>query len=242
MACRTATSPAIPGNSCNSCCRPNASRCWTVNWRWRRGKRSCRSARSARPCAVVPDGQPWRCTPKGGSTARTGRAAARFYLSLPQSDWAQWLPAGLTQEWKIVRAKAGGDFWFDWRDGKAQRLVARLLAPRLKASCRAQAGEINDLGMNLFFDREAGAGRFGSATWRRISASSAGAEELLLRRDQQNNEATLEAAGRPRRPDAPGAGALAPLPDAAAEWVAGLKPKGHPAQPERRFLAAARGA
>lgn len=29
----------------------------------------------------LPDGQPWRCTPKGGSTARTGRAAAPGSIS-----------------------------------------------------------------------------------------------------------------------------------------------------------------
>lgn len=89
------------------------------------------------------------------------------------------MPAGLTQEWKIARAKAGGDFWFDWRDGKAQRLVARLLAPQLKASYAARKPvEINDLGMNLFFDREAQgwkvrvgdlAANFGEQRWARWS-------------------------------------------------------------------------
>ena len=140
------------------------------------------------------------------------------------------MPAGLTQEWKIARAKAGGDFWFDWRDGKAQRLVARLLAPQLKASYAARKPvEINDLGMNLFFDREAQgwkvrvgdlAANFGEQRW--------GEVELLLRRDQQNNEPhwKLQADRVDLTPLVPAIEALAPLPDAAAEWVAGLKPKG----------------
>lgn len=140
------------------------------------------------------------------------------------------MPAGLTQEWTIVRAKAGGDFWFDWRDGKAQRLVARLLAPQLKASYAARKPvEINDLGMNLFFDREAQgwkvrvgdlAANFGEQRW--------GEVELLLRRDQQNNEPhwKLQADRVDLTPLVPAIEALAPLPDAAAEWVAGLKPKG----------------
>ncbi len=179
----------------------------------------------------LPDGQPLALHAEGRIDSEDWpRSSARFYLSLPQSDWAQWLPAGLTQEWKIVRAKAGGDFWFDWRDGKAQRLVARLLAPQLKASYAARKPvEINDLGMNLFFDREAQgwkvrvgdlAANFGEQRW--------GEVELLLRRDQQNNEPhwKLQADRVDLTPLVPAIEALAPLPDAAAEWVAGLKPKG----------------
>ncbi|HCD6622363.1 TPA: TIGR02099 family protein [Pseudomonas aeruginosa] len=179
----------------------------------------------------LPDGQPLALHAEGRIDSEDWpRSSARFYLSLPQSDWAQWLPAGLTQEWKIVRAKAGGDFWFDWRDGKAQRLVARLLAPQLKASYAARKPvEINDLGMNLFFDREAQgwkvrvgdlAANFGEQRW--------GEVELLLRRDQQNNEPhwKLQADRVDLTPLVPAIEALAPLPDVAAEWVAGLKPKG----------------
>ncbi|WP_121222774.1 YhdP family protein, partial [Pseudomonas aeruginosa] len=179
----------------------------------------------------LPDGQPLALHAEGRIDSEDWpRSSARFYLSLPQSDWAQWLPAGLTQEWTIVRAKAGGDFWFDWRDGKAQRLVARLLAPQLKASYAARKPvEINDLGMNLFFDREAQgwkvrvgdlAANFGEQRW--------GEVELLLRRDQQNNEPhwKLQADRVDLTPLVPAIEALAPLPDAAAEWVAGLKPKG----------------
>ena len=155
------------------------------------------------------------------------------------------MPAGLTQEWKIARAKAGGDFWFDWRDGKAQRLVARLLAPQLKASYAARKPvEINDLGMNLFFDREAQgwkvrvgdlAANFGEQRW--------GEVELLLRRDQQNNEPHWKL--QADRVD------LTPLVPAISAGAAagrgggvggGPEAEGHPAQPERRFLAAAGGA
>lgn len=37
-------------------------------------------------------------------------SSTRLYLNLPQGDWAQWSPAGLTQKWKIVRTKVDGDF------------------------------------------------------------------------------------------------------------------------------------
>lgn len=134
MACRTAvvTSPAIPEIPAIPAADSNASRCWTANWRWRAaGKRSAAaqrgSARLLRSSSVGAGrvSMP-ACTagwPTSGAARRRAvidsedwpRSSARFYLSLPQSDWAQWLPAGLTQEWKIARAKAGGDFWFDWR-------------------------------------------------------------------------------------------------------------------------------
>ncbi|MGA4817105.1 hypothetical protein ACPA9J_29480 [Pseudomonas aeruginosa] len=73
---------------------------------------------------------------------------------------------------------------------------------------RASQVEISDLGMNLFFDREAaGLERFGSATWRRISARAAlGRGRVAVASRPAEQRATLEAAGRPRRPDAPGAG------------------------------------
>ena len=239
MACRTATSPAIPGNSCNSCCRPNASRCWTVNWRWRREKRSVVAQRGRRDPAQfigrwaesldarlqLPDGQPLALHAEGRIDSEDWpRSSARFYLSLPQSDWAQWLPAGLTRNGRSP--------------GQGRRRLLVRLARRQGATaggtaagaavegvvCRAQAGGNQRPGHEpVLRSRSCRAGRFGSATWRRISASSAGARvELLLRRDQQNNEPhwKLQADRVDLTPLVPAIEALAPLPDAAAEWVA----------------------
>ncbi|WP_215200271.1 hypothetical protein, partial [Escherichia coli] len=43
----------------------------------------------------LPDGQPLALHAEGRIDSEDWpRSSARFYLSLPQSDWAQWLPAG----------------------------------------------------------------------------------------------------------------------------------------------------
>ncbi|MGA4817106.1 hypothetical protein ACPA9J_29485 [Pseudomonas aeruginosa] len=108
------------------------------------GKRSAVAQRSRRDPAqfigrwaesrcppATPDGQPLALPPKGRIDAEDWpRSGARFYLSLPQSDWAQWLPAGLTQEWTIVRAKAGGDFLVRLARRQGATAGGTALAPR----------------------------------------------------------------------------------------------------------------
>ena len=69
--------------------------------------------------ATLPDGQPLslnlrsRATP---SAWRDGKVEA--YLSLPQSDWARWLPPRLLGQWHADALRAGGEFWVDWSKGQ----------------------------------------------------------------------------------------------------------------------------
>ena len=72
---------------------------------------------------LLPDGQPLAFDLKVQLDSQDWRASkADAYLSLPQSDWAAWLPAGLTRDWHLDRAQAGGEFWLQWVAGQVQRL------------------------------------------------------------------------------------------------------------------------
>jgi uncharacterized protein YhdP len=63
-------------------------------------------------------------------------------VSLPQSNWAQWLPAKLTRDWKLNELKAGGELWLTWASGTVQSAAARLNAPQVKVRlCPAQTRE-----------------------------------------------------------------------------------------------------
>ena len=67
---------------------------------------------------TLPDGQPVALSVKTQIEASHWRdAAAQAYVSLPQSDWAKWLPASLINPWKVSELKAGGELWFNWSNG-----------------------------------------------------------------------------------------------------------------------------
>ena len=84
---------------------------------------------------TLPDGQPVALSVKTQIEASHWRdAAAQAYVSLPQSDWAKWLPASLINPWKVSELKAGGELWFDWSKGSVQHAVARLNAPKLRGA------------------------------------------------------------------------------------------------------------
>lgn len=104
---------------------------------------------------TLPDGQPLALSLRTrirASAWREGRADA--YLSLPQSDWAKWLPARLTQQWTFSELKAGGEFWLSWGDGELQNLVARLNAPQLKGAYDGRKPiTVKNLALNAYFQR-----------------------------------------------------------------------------------------
>ncbi|HAA39661.1 MAG TPA: TIGR02099 family protein, partial [Pseudomonas sp.] len=64
---------------------------------------------------TLPDGQPLALSLRSRIRASQWKdAEVEAYLSLPQSDWAKWIPARLTQQWKLTQFKAGGEFWLNW--------------------------------------------------------------------------------------------------------------------------------
>ena len=61
---------------------------------------------------TLPDGQPLALSLRSRMRADQWQdAEIESYLSLPQSDWARWVPARVTQPWKLSELKAGGEFW-----------------------------------------------------------------------------------------------------------------------------------
>lgn len=104
---------------------------------------------------VLPDGQPLAMH----LSAEVGRKAwqdstASGYLSLPQSDWAAWLPAGLVPDWSFKTLRAGGEIWFDWSAGSLASATVRLRAPALQAVRAKQAPiAIDDFSVDAFYTR-----------------------------------------------------------------------------------------
>ncbi|GAB7533553.1 YhdP family protein [Pseudomonas sp. 3A(2025)] len=103
----------------------------------------------------LPDGQPLALNVRSRIQARQWREAqADAYLSLPQSDWAQWLPKTLTRDWDISALKAGGQFWLGWGKGTVQSATVRLNAPLLQGHYAQHApAKIDNLALDAWFAR-----------------------------------------------------------------------------------------
>ena len=104
---------------------------------------------------TLPDGQPVALSVKTQIEASHWRdAAAQAYVSLPQSDWAKWLPASLINPWKVSELKAGGELWFDWSKGSVQSAVVRLNAPTLRgAYAERKAQTFDNLALRAWIER-----------------------------------------------------------------------------------------
>lgn len=104
---------------------------------------------------TLPDGQPLALSLKTQIQASRWRdGAAQAYLSLPQSDWAKWLPASLIKPWKVSELKAGGEFWFNWGHGTVQSAVARLNAPKLSGAYADRKAEtLDNLALHAWVER-----------------------------------------------------------------------------------------
>ena len=105
--------------------------------------------------ATLPDGQPLALNLRSRASAeawRDGQVAA--YLSLPQSDWARWLPPSLLGKWHASALRAGGELWVDWGKGQLQQAVVRLNAPQLQgAYAERKAATLENLALSAWFQR-----------------------------------------------------------------------------------------
>jgi uncharacterized protein (TIGR02099 family) len=181
---------------------------------------------------LLPDGQPLMFHLNSRLRASGWRdTEAEAYLSLPQSDWAQWLPASLTGDWRIGALRAGGELWANWGDGGVTRAVARLHAPKVSA---AYAGRkpvtMDNLALNAYYDRRTdgfdllvdslavslGETRWGEARLALAQRQRGAAEEVWK----------LAADRLDLTPLAPAVEALAPLPETLAGIIEGLQPRG----------------
>ncbi|UTW06754.1 YhdP family protein [Pseudomonas benzenivorans] len=182
---------------------------------------------------LLPDGQPLALQLRSRLRAERWRdAKLELYLSLPQSDWARWLPPSLMAQWRVRRLQAGGEFWLSWADGQLQRAVARLHAPQLQAGyAERDAVRLQDLALNAYFSRteqgfqvllddvalSQGDERWGEAqvALSQVRDSAEAEEQWLLSADR------LDLA-----PLVPLVAALAPLPDASLQLLEQLQPHG----------------
>ncbi len=105
--------------------------------------------------ATLPDGQPLALNLRSRANAKAWRdGAVEAYLSLPQSDWARWLPPALLGQWRAEALKAGGEFWVDWSKGQLQQAVVRLNAPQLRgAYAERKAVALDNLALTAWFQR-----------------------------------------------------------------------------------------
>lgn len=182
---------------------------------------------------LLPDGQPVAVQLRTRMQAERWREAqADLYLSLPQSDWARWLPPSVTREWRLEQLQAGGEVWLGWADGALQRAVSRLHAPQVVAAYRErEAAQVQNLALNAYFNRtELGfelllddlALSQGETRW--------GEVQLGISHLQGSTEAeeqwSLGADRLDLAPLLPLVKALAPLPDKSLALLESLQPQG----------------
>ncbi len=104
---------------------------------------------------TLPDGQPMALSLKSRirpAQWRDGEVDA--YASLPQSDWAKWLPARLLGQWQLSELRAGGELWVGWGKGRVQSATLRLNAPRLRGAYgERQPATIDNLALSAWVRR-----------------------------------------------------------------------------------------
>jgi uncharacterized protein (TIGR02099 family) len=181
---------------------------------------------------TLPDGQPVAASLRtriSASEWKVGEVDA--YLSVPQSDWAKWLPERLTQKWNFSRIKAGGEFWLNWNKGLLQSAAIRLNAPQLKgAYAERKPIQIDNLALNGYFQRSAEgvlvtldslAMNFGDTRWEsHLQLKQSGTA------DQADELWHLQADRLDLTPLTPLLNALGPLPEGVATVVEHLKVTG----------------
>ncbi len=181
----------------------------------------------------LPNGAPLSLSVRG-QLARDDlrQSRARIYASLPQADWADWIPPRLTQDYHVETLKAGAEVWLDWDKGNADHAVVRLNAGDINVTRNdASPASIKDLSVTAFLDRaEAGyqiqindlAATLGGDRW--------GGVDLMIRQHTAHGDEpsawTVAADRVDLAPLTPLALALAPLPTTAYDAVKALAPHG----------------
>lgn len=105
----------------------------------------------------LPDGQPLALRlDSHGLLADWRSASGRLYLSLPQSDWARWLPASLwPADWRLEQLAGGGELWLEGHAASLQRAALRLHVAQLAVSREDQPRQLSDLALAAWWQREA---------------------------------------------------------------------------------------
>ncbi|AZE87594.1 YhdP family protein [Pseudomonas orientalis] len=181
---------------------------------------------------TLPDGQPLALSLRSRMRASQWKdAEVEAYLSLPQSDWAKWIPSRLTQQWKLTQLKAGGEFWLNWANGTLQSAVVRLNSPQVKGSyAERKPVQIENLALTAYVQRSDGglnvlfdslAMNIGETRW-----ESRMQLQQSLATDKDQEVWKLQADRLDLTPITPLLNALAPLPEGFAKAVEHLKATG----------------
>ena len=150
---------------------------------------------------------------------------------LPQSDWARWLPARITQQWQFSQIKAGGELWATWGKGTLQSAAIRLNAPQFKGAYgERKPVQINNLALNGFFQRSAEGFKL-SLDSLALNLGETRWETRLQLQQTSSTEKTqelwhLQADRLDLTPITPILNALGPLPEGVATTVERLKDTG----------------
>ncbi|VVO25202.1 YhdP family protein [Pseudomonas fluorescens] len=181
---------------------------------------------------TLPDGQPLALNLRTRLRASEWRdGEADVYLSLPQSDWARWLPASLTRQWKFSELKAGGEVWLRWGQGTVQSAALRLNAPQVEgAYAERKPARIQNLALNAWLQRSAEglnvlvdslAMNLGETRW-----ESHVQLQQLVATEKVEERWHLQADRLDLTPLTPVLDALVPVPDKVAEVIDNLKVTG----------------
>lgn len=105
----------------------------------------------------LPDGQPISLRVDAAHLdADWQQASAKFYVDIPNTDWAAWL-SGLrlpdVGEW--VHLQAGGQLWLEWDVGSIQRAALRVAAPAMSVRGEHQSAAFNDIALSAWLTKEA---------------------------------------------------------------------------------------
>ncbi len=179
--------------------------------------------------SILPDGQPLALNIQGRvQPQRWQQAEAQVYLSLPQSDWAAWLPRRLTADWHLQTLKMGGELWVSWREQALERAVLRLNASQLSMSfADREPVQLEDLGGEAYIDRnEQGYRLLLDRLAFDLDGERWGDARIQLQQDQAKQHWRLQADRLAIAPIATLVRVLAPLPPTAAETLTALQPNG----------------
>ena len=181
---------------------------------------------------LLPDGQPLALQVRTRLRERWQDTEAALYLSLPQSDWAAWVPASVLAQWRLEQLQLGGEVWVSWAKGAVQRAVSRLHVPQFKAGYAGRESDaLNNLTLNAYFTRTQSGFKLllndlafsrGDQRWGEVRlALTQQAESTELQEQWLLSADRLDLA-----PLQPLISALAPLPDNALALLDQLKPEG----------------
>ena len=181
---------------------------------------------------LLPDGQPVALSLRTRMRPERWRETeSQLYLSLPQSDWAAWLPHSLLGDWQLRQLQAGGELWLQGRGLALHKGALRLHAPELVG---AQAGHetvtLKDLAFNAFFaqDEQGMQAQIDSLALTHGEQRIGELHLNLQRKDvaEADERWALTADRLDLAAWAPLVQALAPMPEAAREALAALAPVG----------------